>query len=182
MKPSFPFLKNRRIIITPLEETHLESLRNLRNDPETSYYLTTVMPINPVQQQAWFRALSLDSSKMYLSILLTNDTFVGLVRCDEWDKVNQSIRIGVDIVSTYRRQGLATEAYRLLFDFLFKQLNIHRIWLLVADFNKNAFALYKKLNFVIEGKQRDALYRDGTHHDYIMMSLLKTEYEKQKTR
>lgn len=175
MKSSFPFLKTGTIKIIPLEEKHLEPLRLLRNDPETSYYLTSVMPINPVAQQAWFHALSLDSSKMYLSILLTDNTFVGLVRCDEWDKINQSIRIGVDIVSTYRRKGLATQAYELLFDFLFHQLHIHRIWLLVADYNTNAIALYKKLGFVVEGRQRDMIYRNGSYHDYIMMSILKNE-------
>lgn len=178
MKQKSHFLKSDRLVIRTLEQKHLESLRTLRNDPDTSYYLTTVMPISAPAQKRWFESQSLDNTKMYLSILTTGGTFIGLVRSDEWDKVNQSIRIGIDIVPGERRKGLATEAYTVLFDYLFKQLNIHRVWLLVTDFNHPAFALYKKLGFVVEGSQRDAIYRDGAYHDYIMMSILKPEYEK----
>lgn len=178
MKQKSHFLKSERIIIRTLEQKHLESLRTLRNDPNTSFYLTTVTPISVPAQKRWFESQSLDNTKIYLSILTTDGTFVGLVRCDEWDKINLSIRIGIDIVPSERKKGLATEAYDLLLDYLFNQLNIHRIWLLVTDFNDGAFALYKKIGFAVEGSQRDAIYRDGAYHDYIMMSILKPEYEK----
>ena len=182
MKKGFPFLKSSRLVIKPLEERHLELFRSLRNDPETSYYLTSVVPINPVKQLAWFRGISLDDSRMYFAIESTNHQFLGLVRCDEWDKVNASIRIGIDIVPDQRRKGLATEAYHLILQFLFLQLNIHRVWLLVTSYNKAATPLYQKLGFVTEGKQRDAIFRDNRFHDYIMMSIVKNEYENKKTK
>ncbi len=181
MKPTvFPFLKNNSISIKSLEAHHLEYFRALRNDPQTSYYLTSVVPINPVKQQQWFKGVSLDDSRMFFAIESATGEFIGLVRCDEWDKINRSIRIGVDIVPKYRRQGLATQAYTLLLDFLFHQLNIHRIWLLVVSYNTAAIPLYKKLGFREEGKQRGAIFRDDTYHDYFMMSLLSHEYEKTK--
>ncbi len=178
----FPFLKDEHISIKPLEERHLEQFRALRNDPNTSYYLTSVIPINPVKQQLWFHAVSKDDSRMFFAVEANTGEFLGLVRCDEWDKLNRSIRIGVDIVASARRKGYATKTYKLLFDFLFHQLNINRIWLLVASFNAGASALYNKLGFQEEGRQREALFRDNRYHDYIMMSLLASDYEKSKTR
>jgi diamine N-acetyltransferase len=178
MKHVYPFLKNDTLTIRALEERDLEQFRTLRNDPDTAYFLTSVVPITSVKQQAWFQGVSKDDSRMYFAIEITDGTFVGLVRCDEWDKINQSIRIGVDIVSEKRRQGLATQVYTLLFDFLFHQLHIHRIWLFVLSYNTPALTLYKKLGFIEEGKQREAIFRDNTYHDYIMMSLLSHEYEK----
>lgn len=165
------------IKILPLEERHLEPLRKLRNDPQTWRYLTSVLPIKPQSQINWFAQLSTDKTRMYFAIE-KKAKFVGILRSDEYDMVNQSIRIGADVVSKYRRQGIALKVYRLFLDYLFNQLNIHRVWLLVAEFNQPAITLYQKIGFQKEGSQRKALFRDGKWSDYLMMSLLREEYQK----
>lgn len=170
----------KKIIIKPLQKKHLEMLRILRNDPETNYFLTSIVPINEHMQEEWFKKISLDDSKMYLAIESKRKAFLGVVRCDQWDKINQSIRVGIDILPEFRRQGYATEAFKILLTFLFNELALNRIWLLVLDYNKRAMHLYKKLGFRIEGKQREAIFRNNKFNDYIMMSLLKKEYENQK--
>lgn len=175
-------LKNKTIKISVLEKKHLERLRSLRNDPETSYFLTSVIPINEIMQINWFNNISVDTSKMYMIIEDKKGTFIGVVRCDEWDKINRSMRIGIDIVSKFRNKGFATQAYDLLFDFLFSNLGINRVWLLVVEYNKIAISFYKKLGFQIEGKQRQAIYRNNIFNDYIMMSILKAEYEAKKNK
>lgn len=172
-------LRDDSIEILPLEERHLESLRRLRNDPQTWPYLTSPLPVDPKSQMKWFEQLCSDKSRRYFAIE-KNSKFVGVVRTDEWDQINQSVRIGVDIVPKFRRQGIATKVYKLLLEYLFNQVNMHRVWLLAAEFNKPALALYKKLGFEKEGTQRQALFRNGQWHDYIMMSLLREEYQKQK--
>lgn len=170
-------LKGKRITIKPLERKHLEELRKLRNDSETSLYLTSIIPINEHMQEEWFQRICLDGSKMYLAIENQKREFIGIVRCDEWDKINRSIRIGLDIVSKFRRQGYAMEAYNLLLNFLFHHLGLNRVWLLVVDYNKAAIELYEKLGFKIEGRQKEAIFRNNQFNDYIMMSLLKKDYE-----
>lgn len=171
-------LKSSQITIKPLLKKHLELLRKLRNDESTAHYLTSVLPINEYMQEEWFKKQSLDDTKMYFAIEEDNDNFIGVVRCDEWDKINRSIRIGLDIIPQKRRQGFAKEAYKLLFSYFFENLGINRIWLLVADYNKIAISLYESLGFVHEGGARQALYRKNEFHDYFMMSILKKEYEK----
>ena len=52
---------------------------------------------------------------------------------------------------------------------------MHRMWLLVAEFNKPAITVYTKVGFAEEGRQKGALYKHGTYHDYIMMSLIRKE-------
>lgn len=175
-------LKSPRLSIKPLLRRHLEILRILRNDESTAYYLTSVLPINEHMQESWFKKQSLDDSKIYFAIEDKKKDFIGVVRCDEWDKINRSIRIGLDIIPEKRRQGYAHESYKLLFSYLFENLGINRVWLLVADYNKNAIKLYKKLGFIQEGAARQALYRDNKFHDYLMMSILKKEYEKKSKK
>ena len=172
-------ITNGTICLITLEERHLEPMRQLRNSPETWHFLTSVVPINISRQKIWFEQINQDGNRMYFAIE-KKGIFVGYVRTDEWDKVNQSIRIGIDIVPKYRRRGIATKVYDLLLNYLFNQLNIHRIWLLVADYNIPALSLYEKLGFVKEGMQREALFRDGKRHSYIMMSKLQNEYTDNK--
>lgn len=167
----------KKIIIKVLQKKHLEKLRILRNDPDTNYFLTSIVPINEHMQEEWFRKMSLDDSKMYYAIENKSRIFLGVVRCDQWDKINRSIRVGIDILPEFRRKGYATEAFKILFAFLFNELGINRIWLLVLDYNERALMLYKKLGFKIEGKQRGAIFRNNKFNDYIMMSMLKKEYE-----
>jgi RimJ/RimL family protein N-acetyltransferase len=80
-------------------------------------------------------------------------------------------------------KGLGTEAIRLMLDYGFRTLNLHRIELFVHDFNERAQKAYKKLGFVEEGRKREALYSDGKYHDEILMAILKEEWmEKRVSR
>lgn len=167
-------LTDKIITILPLEKRHLESLRRLRNNPQIWRCLTSVLPIDPKSQIDWFEQLCSDKSRRYFAIE-KNGEFVGMVRTKEWDQINQSVIVGIDILPNHQRQGIATRAYNLFLDYLFNHANINRVWLLVAEFNKPALNLYRKLGFKKEGVQRQALFRDGKRHDYIMMSLLRKE-------
>ncbi|MBP9691068.1 GNAT family N-acetyltransferase, partial [Candidatus Woesebacteria bacterium] len=132
---------------------------------------------NEFMQQEWFKNLGLSRTKMYFTIFKSDKVPIGIVRCDEWDQINNSIRIGIDIEKSHRTQGYAEEAYRALIPYLFFKLNIHRIWLLVLEYNAPAIGLYKKLGFTEEGVQKAAVLRDARYHNYIMMSLIATDHE-----
>lgn len=173
-------IRAEKITLVPLKRRHLEHLRFLRSDPQTYINLGSVVPINEEGQLEWFRQVSLDPNKMCFAVCKPRGKFIGFVRCDEWDKINGSIRIGVDIIPKERRKGYATQTYQALLSYLFLELHIHRVWLLVAEFNEPAKALYQKLGFREEGAQRDALFRHGKYWKYSMMSLLAEEYETKK--
>jgi RimJ/RimL family protein N-acetyltransferase len=50
--------------------------------------------------------------------------------------------------------------------------------LTVFEFNVRAIRAYEKCGFKIEGRARDAIYRDGRFWDEIHMSVLAEEWEK----
>ena len=186
-------IETKRLKIVLLEEGHLELLRLMRNDPTTCRFLTKIDPISQKEQKEWFDKLQGDKSRLYLTIemlgeeelgglgilgILGKGIFVGILRSDEWDRVNRSVRIGIDIAKEHRGKGYATEALSAFIDYLFKQQNIHRVWLLVLESNKVAIKLYQKLGFKEEGKQKEAIFRDGKYQNYISMSLLNKKWIK----
>jgi len=77
-------------------------------------------------------------------------------------------------------KGMGTEATRLMLNFGFDILNLHKIELEVYAFNPRALRVYRKVGFVEEGIRRDALLWEGERVDAIMMGLLRTEYRAQR--
>jgi RimJ/RimL family protein N-acetyltransferase len=77
-------------------------------------------------------------------------------------------------------QGYGYEAMRLLLQFAFDELNLHRVQLTVFDYNQRAIRLYEKLGFTREGAFREFLQRDGQRHDMILYGLLRPEWEAQR--
>jgi len=86
------------------------------------------------------------------------------------------MRVGADVVPHLRAQGYGSKVYTLLKKYCFEYLNMHRIWLAVLDSNEIALKLYEKQGFKVEGRYREALFREGYYHDYIIMGILEQEY------
>ena len=167
-----------RLNIIPLERKHITQLRKTRLEYDTWHYLTDPHPINDLQQEKWFERMSNDPTKMYFAIENKKDKFIGILRSDEYDRTNRSIRIGVDIDKSERNQGYGTESMKAFMDYLFSHLNIHMIWLFVAEPNIPAKKLYEKVGFKKKGVHRQALFRDGKWISYELMSILENEWKR----
>lgn len=171
----------------PIEEKDLEAIRYLRNQPSTWEQLSGIDHITPDQQQAWYTSLKTEKDRAYYTVFANHfgdqeapicyeGDFLGVIRTDEIDYQNRSIRVGLDITPGKRGQGWGTKAYAALLCWLFDYRNFHRVHLAVLDTNEVGLKLYKNVGFVIEGHQRQAIWREGDWHNYILMSVLENEY------
>lgn len=159
-----------------IEARDLEAMRVLRNDSSTWIYLTDPHLITEESQKQWFSMLASRPDRMYFILFVAEHPFAGIVRMDEIDRQNRSIRVGVDIVPELRGRGLGKRALCLVQRYCFDILNMHRVWLAVLVTNARARDLYTKVGFVEEGRHREAVFRDGRYVDYIIMSILEHEY------
>lgn len=73
-------------------------------------------------------------------------------------------------------QGLGGEAMRLVADYAFGPMGLHRLSMRVLSFNTRAIAAYRKLGFVEEGVERESALIGGTRHDDIIMGLLARDF------
>lgn len=168
--------KYKNLYFRPVEEKDLEKIRRLRNDPSTWMNLSDIDLIDAETQKNWLKSLSKQrKQKRYYTVQSTKNKFVGLIRMDEFDWVNRSVRVGCDVAKELRGKGVGTMIMEMIVQYCFNQLNMHRLWLLVLEPNKVAHHVYKKAGFVEEGRYRQAIFRNGQYHDYILMSLLKAE-------
>ena len=72
--------------------------------------------------------------------------------------------------------GFGTEATRLMVDHAFETLGLHRIALNVFEFNERAIRAYLRCGFVVEGRSRESIWRDGRWWDELAMSILESDW------
>lgn len=106
---------------------------------------------------------------------------IGVVRLAPVDVANRSARLGIGILdSTRLGQGLGTEAIRLVLGYGFGRLGLHRVSLTVLADNARAVAAYTRCGFVVEGRFRDTLFRDGAWYDDLSMAILEPQWRAQR--
>jgi RimJ/RimL family protein N-acetyltransferase len=73
-------------------------------------------------------------------------------------------------------RGYGTEATQVMLDHAFGTLGLHRIALSVFEFNERAIRAYRHCGFVVEGRARESIWRDGRWWDELSMSVLASEW------
>jgi RimJ/RimL family protein N-acetyltransferase len=144
--------------------------------------LTLILPMSLEREDEWFEAqLRLPSELHPFAIERpAGDDWehVGAAGLTNLDWRNRSVEIGLFIGEPGQRgQGLGTDVTRVLCDHAFATLNLHRVWLRVFADNARAVRVYERVGFVLEGRQRDADYRDGRYRDLVEYAMLRPEWE-----
>jgi RimJ/RimL family protein N-acetyltransferase len=110
---------------------------------------------------------------------LAEDRLIGFVGLDgiRWSHGDSYVGIGLG-EREYWGKGYGTDAMRLVLRYAFDELNLHRVSLAVFEYNPRAIRSYEKAGFVVEGRSRQFLNRDGRRWDLIYMGILREEWEK----
>jgi RimJ/RimL family protein N-acetyltransferase len=174
-----PFLVGERVYLRPLDTDDLELCLKWINDPEITSTLTMRFPMSRTQEQSWIVSHYKDQSDVPLAIVIkNNDQHIGNCGLHSIDYVNRLAEFGILIGQKNEwGKGYAQEAGRLIIDYGFKQLAMHRIYLHVYSHNKRAKRAYEKLGFVVEGTMRESYFRDGRYYDTIVMAVLENEWK-----
>jgi RimJ/RimL family protein N-acetyltransferase len=151
-----------------------------RNDIEVMQFTNPDLDVHPLDATKYFVEqviLGSDTSKSYIIVDKNTETPIGVVSLINIDYKNRNAECIIDIgEKEYWGQGYGTESLKLLLDFAFYEMNLHRIMLKVFSFNERAVKLYNRLGFQKEGISRQSLFRNGIWHDIIHMGILQEEY------
>ena len=175
-------IKGKKVILRAIEESDLEMLRDMINDPEIAK--VTVGRSNPVSsydQKKWFETSGRSTDNLIRLIIETEkDGAVGMVSLGDFDWVNRvAHRSGIKIMaSRITDSGIALDAMTTLLKYAFDELNLNRVEGKVLDSNEQSIALQKLIGFEFEGVQRQAVYKGGQYHDLYLLSMLNEDFQK----
>ncbi|MEM8857796.1 MAG: GNAT family protein [Chloroflexota bacterium] len=176
-----PTLVGDKVILRPISaDKDADAMFAALSDEESMRLTGTQAEFTFEQVEAFCRRIETAEDRYDFAITEKNDgdsKYVGEVVLNDIDEDNRSasFRIALGNVQHFGK-GLGTEATRLIVDFGFKQLNLHRIELEVFDFNPRAQHVYEKVGFKKEGVKRDVLLWEGKYQSAIVMSILEDEW------
>jgi RimJ/RimL family protein N-acetyltransferase len=141
-------------------------------------------PMRPEEIERFFTARALGPESLSLAVhIRETDRLIGTCALSQLDSDNGSALYHITIGEKDAwGHGYGTEATRLMLDHAFGTLNLHRIALSVFSFNERAIRSYRSCGFVVEGRAREAIWRDGQWWDEVSMSVLKSDWEALRAR
>ena len=88
-----------------------------------------------------------------------------------------SFEIGWFIDKGHEGEGLAYEAAQAAIDFIFNELNAHKIIAQTDDTNTRSYKLAERLGFTKEGHTRESEIKDGKRYGRLLFGLLKGDWQ-----
>jgi RimJ/RimL family protein N-acetyltransferase len=89
--------------------------------------------------------------------------------------------IGIALGREHVGKGYGSDAMRIIVDYGFREMGLHRIQLIVAPYNVAGIRAYAKAGFVEEGRRREIVLHDGRWYDEVLMSILDHEWAARRT-
>lgn len=172
----------KRIRLRGVEREDLPLFVEWLNDPEVIEGLIFMHPLSLEEEKQWFENLAdRPQSERPLAIEIQDGEqwrIIGNCGFHNISQINRSSEVGIFIGDkSLWNYGYGTETMQLLLKHGFETLNLNRISLVVYDDNLRAIRAYEKAGFVLDGRLRQAKYKNGRYGDELIMSVLRTEWD-----
>ncbi|MBM7557455.1 GNAT family N-acetyltransferase [Halanaerobacter jeridensis] len=173
-------IKGSKVGLRAIEKNDLPKLMYWRNKPEFRKYFREYREINSTMQNEWFSMINDDDSIIMFAIIkLDTESLIGCCGLTYIDWVNRnadlSLYIGYDDLYI-DKQGYARETCDLLLNYGFNNLDLHKVWTEIYEYDHKKKELYFDIGFQQDGALRDNNYYDGQWWDSLMLSILETEF------
>ncbi len=150
-------------------------------DSPARFFLDSEQELPPdreICKENWenFVASSRKNGRPLFAIENNDGTLIGGANIKVFDQRNGIFGIGMCIHREHRGQGFGTAAMKLLLDYAFNELRLHKFQSFVIDGNIPSETMLKKLGCVKEGVIRGTTYHQGRYWDEIHYGLFAEEF------
>lgn len=172
-------LEGKRIYLSALER---EDCRKLWDDFEYDF----ANPCEPlmlggsiVKADEWFEEINKrqHTENIRLGIFLPSGEVIGDIALQGLDHTNRSCSVGAGIARIANRaKGYGFEALRLILQYGFRHIGLERISASTLEHNHGAQKSLERAGFVLEGRERQAVYLNARRYDRLLYAILKDEF------
>ena len=177
-------IQTQRLIVRPIELKDRIEVYKYRSNPEISQHLSFVpesledvghfIAKNPKEfnlPETWFQLVI---------VLKETNGVIGDIGVHFFGKENKQVELGYTLSNLYQNKGFASEAIENVIDFLFTNLNKHRIVLSIDPENTASIRLATRLGFRKEGHFVKSLFFKNQWVDDVVYALLNEDWLKTK--
>jgi RimJ/RimL family protein N-acetyltransferase len=174
-------IKGKSVTLRAIEKEDLELMRDMLNDAEMeSLVVGWAFPISQHQQTKWFENNINNNSNLRFIIETEEDGAVGLATLTDIDWKNRKASHGIKLAQKqFRTKGIGTDSVMAIMRYAFNELQLNRLEGSILLYNEGSKKLYcNKCGWVIEGTQRECVYKNGSYHDLLIVGILRSDYNK----
>lgn len=178
--PDRAFLIGDRIYLRPLELEDVND-RYLQwvNDPEVVLgRIESYFPVTREKQLEYVKSqLARNDVVMFAIIEKCTNAFIGTAKIGPINWIHrfaeQAFMIGD---KTCWNKGYAREAVLLVLDYVFRHLNMHKMYAGVSAPNQPSIKAHERAGYKVEAVFKEKLFVNGKYVDHLIMSLSREEF------
>lgn len=161
-----------------VEKNDIEIIRKEHNDESVLLMLRDPRIITELQQVQWWESISKNrNNTVYCIFHETPENVIGVWKLQDLDDTNRCTEMGMDIFKNYRGKGFGLKSFKMIFKYIFENLNVHTIYAKVGAYNETSLIAAQKAGYKISGKIPESLFRKGMYWDNILLSITFDEYK-----
>jgi RimJ/RimL family protein N-acetyltransferase len=176
------FLHSSRLILRNFKDSDLETFLAYRNDPDVAKYQGWSLPYPREKAQAFIQEMKdvhVPKQGEWLQLALelkeTGEMIGDMAFCIKAEDARQAT-IGFTIASAFWRKGYAAEALSALLDYLFEDIDLHRISADCDTENTGSWKTLEKLGFRREAHLVESLLIGGEYTSEYYYGMLQREW------
>lgn len=175
-----PFIVGKKLYLRGLEISDLEgSYFQWLNDREVTKYMDSGnFPNNMASMEQFYQGTVLSNDNVFFAIAdIETDKHIGNVKLGPINWISRISPLGIMIGDKdYWGKEYGSESVKLVVEYAFKVLNLHKVTLGVVATHEAAVKVYEKSGFKIEGRAKEQFYLDGEYYDTLFMGMTKDDF------
>lgn len=159
----------------------VDQIRDLKNNEVAAFLLAGIHHTYSSEDIVnWINFHNNNSEEVLLVVEdKTAGKLIGHVGLYKIDRIAKKTEYGILLADDDSRgKGYGTKATKLMLDYAFHTLNMHKVTAEVLSENIPSLAMFKKCGFSVDGCLRDDVFKNGHYYDVLAMSILKKEFRK----
>ena len=177
-------LETPRLILRPFQETDLEAFSAYRSDPQVARYQSWEAPFTLEQAAAFIREMQSTqpgTPGAWYQLAIERKSTPGLIGDCAFHVFAQDPRqaeIGFSLARAFQGQGYASEAVHRLLDYLFSELDLHRVSAICDAENHASARLLERVGMRREGHFIENIWFKGAWGSEYSYALLQAEWNR----
>jgi UDP-4-amino-4,6-dideoxy-N-acetyl-beta-L-altrosamine N-acetyltransferase len=167
-----------KLYLRNVKKSDLILLRDWRNSKHILEFSGQFKLLNLEDQKKWFTELkNKDSDKIMFVIIDESKKSLGVCGLTHINYKTHSADVAILLGDvTVHGKGVGEESLKLLIEYGFKKINLHRIKAEIFEFNTASIKLFEKVKFKQEAILKDSLWRDGRWWNTYVYSIFANDY------
>ena len=191
-KTYMPTMHGTEVILREVCKSDIDDRLSLGPNPEYHKYFgddVTVMRDRSELEKMWFDDIEVHNESLIMQAthqvtqIEVDGKWIGSASLANIDFRHRRADLVVGIYDqNYWDRGYGLEVVRLILDYAFERLNLHRISGNIISNNERSLAMVKKIGFRVEGTMKDYFWIDDSWKDSIRVFILDSDFRNSQAK